>query len=92
MREARAALRSPVRSLAAGSGQILDASYAGHKPANTDVENLVLYNIDAAAGGCFAPAARYGVRFELGAGPRRDPPSGRARACSYRYRLIRSYG
>ncbi len=26
--------------------------------------------------------------FELAAGPRRDPPSGRSRACSYRYRLI----
>lgn len=88
MRDARAALRSAVRSLAAGAGEILDASYAGHKPANMDVENLVLYNIDAAAGGCFAPAARHGVRFELAAGPRRDPPSGRARACSYRYRLV----
>ena len=88
MRDARAALRSAVRSLAAGAGEILDASYAGHKPANMDVENLVLYNIDAAAGGCFAPAVRHGVRFELEAGPRRDPPSGRARACSYRYRLV----
>ena len=88
MRDSRAALRSAVRSLAAGPGQILDASYAGHKPASMDVENLVLYNIDAAAGGCFAPAARRGVRLELAAGPRRDPPSGRARACSYRYRLI----
>lgn len=88
MRDARAALRSAVRSLAAGAGEILDASYAGRKPANMDVENLVLYNIDAAAGGCFARAARYGVRFELTAGPRRDPPSGRARACSYRYRLV----
>src|SRR6266704_3137279 len=45
MRDARAALRSAVRSLAAGPGQILDASYAGHKLANMDVENLVLYNI-----------------------------------------------
>lgn len=88
MRAARAALRSAVRSLSAGAGEILDASYAGHKPANMDVENLVLYNIDATAGGCFAPSTRHGVRFELAAGPRRDPPSGRARACSYRYRLV----
>ena len=88
MRDARAALRSAVRSLAAGAGEILDASYAGHKPANMDVENLALYNIDAATGGCFAPAVRHGVRFELAAGPRRDPPSARARACSYRYRLV----
>jgi hypothetical protein len=80
MRQARAALRSAVRSLSAGAGEILDASYAGRKPANMDVENLVLYNIDATAGGCFAPDTRHGVRFELAAGPRRDPPSGRARA------------
>ena len=68
MREARAALRSPVRSLAAGSGQILDASYAGHKLANMDVENLVLYNIDAAAGGCFArpPAMVCGSSWQPG--------------------------
>jgi hypothetical protein len=88
MREARAALQSAVRSLDAGAGEILDASYAGHKPANMDAENLVLYNIDATAGGCFAPATRFGVRFELAAGPRGTPPSGRARACSYRYRLV----
>ena len=28
------------------------------------------------------------MRFELAAGPRRDPPSGRHFACSYQYRLI----
>ena len=53
-----------------------------------DVENLLLYNIDATAGGCFRSAARHGVRFEMAAGPRRDPPSGRRFACSYQYRLI----
>jgi hypothetical protein len=53
-----------------------------------DVENLVLYNIDATADGCFRPGTRHGVRFELAAGPRRDPPSGRHFACSYQYRLI----
>ena len=64
------------------------ASYAGFKPANMDAENLLLYNIDATAGGCFQPSTRHGVRFELAAGPRRDPPSGRHFACSYQYRLI----
>jgi hypothetical protein len=88
MRDARTALRSTVPSLAAAPGQILDASYAGRKPANMDVENLVLYNIDATAGGCFAMGTGHGVRFELAAGPRRDPPSGQKRACSYRYRLV----
>jgi hypothetical protein len=87
-RDARTALRSAVRSLGAGAAEILDASYAGHKPANMDVENLVLYNVDATVGGCFAMGTRHGVRFELAAGPRRDPPSGQKRACSYRYRLV----
>lgn len=85
---ARDALRLRVRSLAATTGKILHASYAGFKPANMDVENLVLYNIDATAGGCFRSATRHGVRFEMAAGPRRDPPSGRHLACSYQYRLI----
>jgi hypothetical protein len=85
---ARDALRLRVRSLAATTGEILHASYAGFKPPNMDVENLVLYNIDATAGGCFRSATRHGVRFEMAVGPRRDPPSGRHFACSYQYRLI----
>jgi hypothetical protein len=36
----------------------LDASYAGFKPVNMDAENLLLYNIDATAGGCFQSATR----------------------------------
>jgi hypothetical protein len=88
-RDARDALRLRVGALAAGTGEILDASYAGARPPRMDVENLVLYNIDAAAGGCFQSGARCGVRFEMAGGPRRDPPSGRRSACSYRYRLIR---
>ena len=49
----RDALRRRVRSLAATADEILAASYAGAKPANMDVENLLLYNIDATVGGCF---------------------------------------
>lgn len=86
---ARDALRLRVRSLAAAAGQILDASYAGVKPVDMDAENLLLYNIDATAGGCFRPGARHGVRFELAAGPRRDPPTGRHfAASSYQFQLI----
>jgi len=85
---ARDALRLRVGSLAAATGEIMHASYAGFKPANMDVENLVLCNIDATAGGCFRLAVRHGVRFEVAVGPRRDPPSGRHLACSYQYRLI----
>ena len=85
---ARDALRRRVRSLAAPPGEILAASFAGAKPANMDVENLLLYNIDGTASGCFQPGTRHGMRFELAAGPRRGPPSGRHFACSYQYRLI----
>ncbi len=91
-REAREALRLAVRAMTAGTGEILDASYAGFKPANMDAENLVLYNIDAAASGCFQPGVRHGVRFELASGPRRVPPSGQRFTCSYRYRLISPAG
>lgn len=87
-RDAREELRRRVRLLAAQPGRILHASYDGPKPANADVENLVLYNIDPAAGGCFQPAAQHGVRFEMAAGPRGDPPPGPGFTCSYRYRLI----
>jgi hypothetical protein len=85
---ARDALRLQVRSLAAATGEILHASYAGFKPANMDAENLLLYNIDATARGSFQPGTRHGVRFEMAAGLRRDPPSGRHFRCSYQYRLI----
>jgi hypothetical protein len=89
-RAALDALKLRVRSLTATTGEILDASFAGAKPANMDVENVVLYNIDAAVGGCFSPGARHGVRFEMATRPRRDPPSGQQFACSYQYRLISS--
>jgi hypothetical protein len=85
---ARDALRLRVRSLAATAGEILHANYVGFKPANMDAENLLLYNIDSTAGGCFQPSTRHGVRFEMAAGPRRDPLSGRQFTCSYQYRLI----
>jgi hypothetical protein len=84
---ARAELRRRVRLLHAGDGEILDASYAGPKPTNADVENLVLYNIDT-SGGCFRPGASHGVSFEMAPGARHAPLLGDF-ACSYRYRLVR---
>ncbi len=81
---ARTELRRRIALLSARPGEMLHASYAGPKPADMDVENLLLYNI---GGECFRPAARYGVRFELAAS-HRDAPSGRALGCSYRYRMI----
>jgi hypothetical protein len=84
-RAARTELQRRVRLLSARPGEILHASYAGHKPGNADVENLLLYNM---GGGCFQDAARHGVRFELADGHQRKPPSGRSTGCSYRHRLI----
>lgn len=86
-RAAREALRLRVRSLAAAPDEILHARYAGPRPANMDVENLVLYNIDGTAGGCFQPGTRHGVRFEMAEALHSDPPSGRRYAHSYQYGL-----
>lgn len=86
-RGAREELKRTVRSLTAGADEVLHASYAGPKPAKMDVENLVLYNIDPTAGGCFRAGARQGVRFELATALHGDPPSGRPYACSYQYGL-----
>lgn len=83
-RTARTELRQRVQSLVAQPGEILDASYAGSKPGNADVENLVLYNVGS---GCFRASARYGVRFEMATGPRGEGRSAES-GCSYRYRLI----
>ncbi len=83
---ARSELRRRLRSLLPEVGEILHASYAGFKPANADVENLLLYNIDM-GGACFLPSVTNGLRFELAAPPRRDPPSGREYPCSYEYRM-----
>jgi hypothetical protein len=84
---AREALRLRVRSLAAAADEILHASYAGSKPTKMDVENLLLYNVDDTAGGCFHPGTRYGVRFEMAAALHGNPPSGRPFSCSYQYGL-----
>lgn len=71
----------------AGPGEILHATYAGFKPANMDVENLLLYNIDT-GGSCFAPSTRHGVRFELADPIPPQPPAYGERTCSYWYRLV----
>ncbi|WP_395307551.1 hypothetical protein V4U86_19315 [Mycobacterium sp. AMU20-3851] len=84
---ARRTLHSSLRSLDATDDQILHASYAGYKPDNMDVENLLLYNIDQTIGGCFKPSTRHGVRFELASSLRGTAPSGRRYPCSYKYEL-----
>jgi hypothetical protein len=84
---ARDELRRRLRALLPAAAEILHASYSGLKPANADIENLLLYNVDM-GGACFLPSAANGIRFELATPSRRYPPSGRKYACSYEYRLI----
>ena len=80
--QAREELRTALAGLTAGPGEILNAWYSGSRPPNSDVENLVLYNIDS-GGASFIRASTLGVRFELGS---RSPDRG-AR-CLYRYRVL----
>jgi hypothetical protein len=83
--ELRSEIRRRVRQLEAAPEQVLVATFFGPKRSNADVENLVLYNVDA-GGTSFAPAARFGLRFEHGAVCPRTP-SGSESAYSYRYEL-----
>jgi hypothetical protein len=85
---ARDALQDRIRSLTPAAGEILHATYTGYKPSGMDVENVLLYNI---GGSRFRLGTRHGVRFELGHGPRPEPPSGRRFVCYYQYRLIDPY-
>lgn len=76
----RSALRQRVSRLTAREDEMLHATYFGPKPANADVENLLLYNVDQ-GGGTFV-AARAGVRFEYS----RASPSSATRPVTYLYR------
>lgn len=86
-RAAREALRGGLLQLVAGSDEILCASYAGTRPSRMDIENLVLYNIDATAGGCFKSGTTHGVRFEMAHAAHGAAPSGRSYPCLYEYGL-----
>jgi hypothetical protein len=80
--ELRAELRERLRRLACRDDEVLHASFFGPKPANADVENLLLYNVDD-TGRVFAGAAR-GVRFELS----RRPLPKATRAFGWLYRPV----
>jgi hypothetical protein len=81
--QAREWLRSALAGLTAGPEEILHACYSGHKPTNSDVENLVLYNVDP-GGASFVGATALGVRFEL-----HSRTADRGSGCRYRYQVIR---
>ncbi|MGO9972243.1 MAG: ADP-ribosylglycohydrolase family protein [Solirubrobacteraceae bacterium] len=77
----RAELRERVNRLEPAPGEVLHATFFGAKHSAADAENLLLYNI-----GSFPKAARFGLRFELGAtGP--DAPDGSVYPYGYRYEL-----
>lgn len=76
----RSELRRRLARLAGREGEILHATYFGPKPANADVENLLLYNVDE-AGGSLA-CGRSGVRFEYAA----TTPTTATRSVTYLYR------
>ena len=78
--EARSRLRTGVRRLRAEAGELLYARFDGRMPANADVENVLLYNVDS-GGGCFAAAMSHGVCFE------RHPDIASPRPARYSYRL-----
>lgn len=73
-------LRNEIRArcgqLKPRADEVLHATFFGDKPANADIENLLLYNIDT-----FRMAERNGIRFELGA------IDSSARRFGYRYAL-----
>ncbi len=83
-RELRSELRTRIRGLSPRSNELLYASYSGPKHRSSDVENILLYNIDS-SGSCFRRVAANGVRFELAAADRRSAHSGRAWGATYQY-------
>lgn len=86
-RRARSELRSRLSRLVAKEGEVLQASYAGPRHPGSDVENLLLYNVDM-NGACFRRCATHGVRFEVASGGLREPALRAGFSCAYAYRLV----
>jgi hypothetical protein len=83
LRELRVQLRAQLRRLTLARGEVLHAVFAGAKAPGSDVENVLLYNVDD-SGGAFA-AARDGLRFELATPPLRRPPEDVVASATYLY-------
>lgn len=77
-KDLRADIRSRVRQLSPATGQLLHTIFFGPKPSQSDIENLLLYNI-----GSLRPADVNGVRFEHGES---IPPAPDAADYMYSYR------
>lgn len=74
-------LRRRCGQLKPNADEVLHATFFGDKPANAEIENLLLYNIDT-----FRVAGRNGIRFEHGATDAGVRPFG------YRYALTSRSG
>lgn len=83
----RADLRARLGALEARPDQVLHCLFTGSKAVRTDIENVLLYNIDD-TGACFQPAAFRGLVFEHSTRKPRPDPSGLDYACHYAYRLV----
>ncbi len=75
-------IRNRCKELKPRAGEVLHATFFGVKRTDTDVENLLLFNI-----GTFKGAGRHGVRFEHGADAPLSP-SGTDYPYCYRYALV----
>jgi hypothetical protein len=64
-KDLRSEIRSSCRLLEPPPGQLLRATFHGPMPRDSDVENLLLYNIDNTFQS-FKLAGRHGIRFEYG--------------------------
>jgi len=83
-KDLRSEIRSRCELLEPSAGEILDAAFFGPMPDRSDVENLVLFNIDDSANS-FKQAGRNGIRFSYGGAVPPSAPSGGSYLNCYRY-------
>jgi hypothetical protein len=83
-KDLRSEIRSRCELLEPSAGQVLHATFFGAMPPRSDVENLVLYNIDEVFKS-FRQAGRNGIRFEHGGEVPPLGPSGETYPFGFRY-------
>lgn len=62
-RKFRSELAGALTSLDAAEDELVHAVYRGARPVNSDVENILFYNVGV---GVFAKASQHGLRFSIG--------------------------